>query len=237
MESVVAALKDTPIPTILVIAGIAFLLLAIAGQVAGRIAVAPERQRWAALIGGGLLAIGLALHLVPLLRSQGTPPPVERGPASGPPTSPGKEPPRQPTAQPPQTPPTPMPDAQAKPELVEEKEPNNEVSNAIVITEGATVQGSIETEADRDVFKLHASSPKTWLILRKRFYAAVDVCDYIEKLVASERESGDKTLTFTFDSTPGSIYYIVVKSFGEHVPIRALGSLYHGEYQLAVRSE
>jgi hypothetical protein len=52
MESVIAVLKDTPIPTILVIAGIAFLLLAIAGQLAGRIVVAPERQRWAAIIGG-----------------------------------------------------------------------------------------------------------------------------------------------------------------------------------------
>jgi hypothetical protein len=53
MESVLTALKDTPIPTILVVAGIAFLLLAIAGQLAGRIVVAPERQRWAAFIGGG----------------------------------------------------------------------------------------------------------------------------------------------------------------------------------------
>jgi hypothetical protein len=43
MEGVIKALKDTPIPTILVIAGIVFLLLAIAGQLAGRIAVAPER--------------------------------------------------------------------------------------------------------------------------------------------------------------------------------------------------
>lgn len=42
MESVVAALKDMPIPTILVIAGIVFLLLPIAGQLAGRIAVARE---------------------------------------------------------------------------------------------------------------------------------------------------------------------------------------------------
>lgn len=68
MESVIAVLKDTPIPTILVVAGIVFLLLAIAGQLAGRIAVAPERQRWAAIIGGGLLAIGVALHVVPQVR-------------------------------------------------------------------------------------------------------------------------------------------------------------------------
>jgi hypothetical protein len=77
MESIIGALKDTPIPTILVIAGIAFLLLAIAGQLAGRIVVAPERQRWAALIGGGLLAVGLALHIVPQLQSRKTSPPVE----------------------------------------------------------------------------------------------------------------------------------------------------------------
>ena len=108
MESVVAALKDTPIPTILVIAGIAFLLLAIAGQVAGRIAVAPERQRWAALIGGGLLTIGLALHIVPLLQSRLTDPPIEKVPASGPPTPPAKEPPK-PPAKPPNTQPVPVP--------------------------------------------------------------------------------------------------------------------------------
>jgi hypothetical protein len=53
IASVLAALKGTPIPAILVVAGIVFLLLSVAGQLAGRIAVAPERQRWAAMIGGG----------------------------------------------------------------------------------------------------------------------------------------------------------------------------------------
>jgi hypothetical protein len=70
MDSVIAALKDTPIPTILVVAGIAFLLLAVAGQIAGRIVVAPERQRWSAIIGGGLLAIGVALSIHPEDRSK-----------------------------------------------------------------------------------------------------------------------------------------------------------------------
>jgi hypothetical protein len=64
MDSVLAALKDTPIPTLLVIAGIVFLLLSIAGQLAGRIAVPPERQRWAAVIGGILLISGVALYVV-----------------------------------------------------------------------------------------------------------------------------------------------------------------------------
>ena len=93
MESIIDTLKDTPIPTILVIAGILFFLLAIAGQLAGRIAVAPERQRWAALIGGGLLAIGLALHIVPQLQSEVTPPPREKPPLSQPSMPPTEKPP------------------------------------------------------------------------------------------------------------------------------------------------
>ncbi len=59
------ALKDTPIPTILVVAGIVFLLLSIAGQLAGRINVPPERQRQAAIIGGLLLVVGVVLHVAP----------------------------------------------------------------------------------------------------------------------------------------------------------------------------
>jgi hypothetical protein len=68
MAAVLEALKDFPIPTILVIAGIAFLLLSIAGQLAGRIAVPPERQRQAAIIGSILLVSGVALFIVPPAR-------------------------------------------------------------------------------------------------------------------------------------------------------------------------
>jgi hypothetical protein len=68
MDGMIAALKDTPIPTILVVAGIVFLLLSIAGQLAGRIAVPPERQRQAAVMGGLLGVVGIALHVAPPLR-------------------------------------------------------------------------------------------------------------------------------------------------------------------------
>jgi len=68
MESLLGALKDTPIPTILVIAGILFLLLSIAGQLAGRITVPPEQRRHATVIGCLLVVVGVALHVVrPLL--------------------------------------------------------------------------------------------------------------------------------------------------------------------------
>jgi hypothetical protein len=65
MESLFAALKDTPIPTILVVAGIVFLLLSIAGQLAGRITVPPEQRRRATIIGCLLVVVGVALHVVP----------------------------------------------------------------------------------------------------------------------------------------------------------------------------
>ena len=86
-------LKDTPIPTILVFAGIGFLLLAVAGQLAGRIAVAPERQRGAAVIGGVLLAAGIVLHVVPQAKRP----------------LPGSPPPAQPPPQEPSRPPSPTP--------------------------------------------------------------------------------------------------------------------------------
>ena len=77
MDVFIEALQKTPIPTILVVAGIVFLLLSIAGQLAGRITVPPERQRQAAIIGGLLLVVGVALHIAPpkLFDDRPVPPP------------------------------------------------------------------------------------------------------------------------------------------------------------------
>jgi hypothetical protein len=65
MESVLAALKETPIPTILVLGGIIFLLLSMVGQLVGHVTVPPERQRWAAVTGGASLMVGIGLHVIP----------------------------------------------------------------------------------------------------------------------------------------------------------------------------
>jgi hypothetical protein len=69
VEGILKALQGTPIPTSLVVAGIAFLLLSVAGQLVGRVSVPPERQRRAAIIGGLLLVVGLALDVSPSLWS------------------------------------------------------------------------------------------------------------------------------------------------------------------------
>ena len=45
MDDLLGAIKDTPLPTVLVVAGIVFWVLAIAGSIAGKIRVQPGRQR------------------------------------------------------------------------------------------------------------------------------------------------------------------------------------------------
>ena len=94
MESVIAALKDTPIPTLLLVAGIVLLLLSIAGQLAGRIAVPPERQRWAAIIGSVLLVTGLALQVFPAPRPSLPSPSIPGDPPTKTPPSSAQLPPK-----------------------------------------------------------------------------------------------------------------------------------------------
>lgn len=66
MNDLVQALQATPLPTILVIAGIFFLFLSIAGGLAGKINIPPNRQKQASIFGGILLVCGLAIHLTPI---------------------------------------------------------------------------------------------------------------------------------------------------------------------------
>ena len=65
MDSIILLLKETPIPTILVVSGIVFLFLALAGQIAGKLEVSPARQKWAAATGAVFLGVGLLLYLAP----------------------------------------------------------------------------------------------------------------------------------------------------------------------------
>ncbi|MBD2108437.1 hypothetical protein [Nodosilinea sp. FACHB-13] len=60
---IIDALKNTPIPTILIFAGLFFILLAFVSKVGGVIEVQPAQQKWSAPIGLALLAAGLVLAL------------------------------------------------------------------------------------------------------------------------------------------------------------------------------
>jgi hypothetical protein len=66
MDDLLGAIKDTPLPTVLVVAGIVFWVLAIAGSIAGKIRVQPGRQRVAGLVGTVLIVLGLLLYVAPI---------------------------------------------------------------------------------------------------------------------------------------------------------------------------
>lgn len=76
MKDVLIEIAKTPLPTILVLAGIFFLFLAIAGKFGTSISVLPQKQKLAGLLGGILLIGGVSLYF---LRT-GLMPPVPQQP-------------------------------------------------------------------------------------------------------------------------------------------------------------
>src|SRR5215470_16228873 len=65
MNDLLNTLSHTPLPTILVVAGIVFWILAIAGSVAGKITVEPGKQKTAGLVGSAFIILGLILFFAP----------------------------------------------------------------------------------------------------------------------------------------------------------------------------
>lgn len=62
-------IKDTPIPTLLILVGLFILVLAFVTKIGGVIEVSPEQRRWALPTGLLVLVIGLILNHHSLLPS------------------------------------------------------------------------------------------------------------------------------------------------------------------------
>jgi hypothetical protein len=62
METLIKAIQSTPIPTILIVAGLFIIVLAFVTKIGGIIEVSPEQKRWAIPTGLFLLTIGLVLN-------------------------------------------------------------------------------------------------------------------------------------------------------------------------------
>jgi hypothetical protein len=103
----------------------------------------------------------------------------------------------------------------------EEKEPNDQITTANIITEGTTIRGMIATKEDRDVFKFKTLGQglNTRIILRKPlargFGATLTVYDSVENRVASGTEFGEDPVSLVFRSNPNSYYYVKVESYGD----------------------
>lgn len=65
MNDALTMLSQTPLPTILVVAGIVFWILAVAGSLAGKITVEPGKQKAAGLVGTAFIVLGLILLVFP----------------------------------------------------------------------------------------------------------------------------------------------------------------------------
>lgn len=80
MTELISSLKDTPLPILLILAGLFFLLLSVAAKVGGAIEVSPAQQKIAIPIGLSLLSLGIILHFQSpkLADSISTPNPQEK---------------------------------------------------------------------------------------------------------------------------------------------------------------
>ena len=63
MTEIIQTLAGTPIPTILVIAGILFLLMSVAEKISGHLTIPETRKKQALVLGLALLVVGVALSL------------------------------------------------------------------------------------------------------------------------------------------------------------------------------
>ncbi len=59
----IKSLQDLKIPVILVVSGIIFILLSLAGGFIGKISIPPKRQKWCGIIGTIFLVIGIILSI------------------------------------------------------------------------------------------------------------------------------------------------------------------------------
>lgn len=77
METLIKAIQSTPIPTILIVAGLFIIILAFVTKIGGIIEVSPEQKRWAIPTGLLLLSIGLVLNFsTPTPTPTSTPTPI-----------------------------------------------------------------------------------------------------------------------------------------------------------------
>jgi len=73
METIIKAIQTTPLPTILISAGVFIIILAFVTKIGGVIEVSQEGKRWAIPVGLFLLFIGLALNFSPSPKSSAAP--------------------------------------------------------------------------------------------------------------------------------------------------------------------
>lgn len=76
MEEAIKAIQGTPVPTLLIVAGLFFLLLGFVSKLGGMIEVSPEQKKYTLPIGLLVLTIGLVIHFTPPKTAETIPSPT-----------------------------------------------------------------------------------------------------------------------------------------------------------------
>ena len=262
MDEFLKGILTAPVATLLILAGIFFLFIAIVGNVSGKIEPDVKGRIASGVLGLVFVSIGLTMHL-----TQEAPQISQEAPRIPTTSSPEKQ-----VAKVPQTPTVRKAEdsngtidlapsnadseTEALNALIDsapsnagseteapngtidsapsnaDKEPNDFITAANLITEGIAIRGSIATKQDRDFYKFNAPSSKTRVILRKisvpGFGATVQVYDAVENQIKKVTELDDQPVTLAFESNAGSIYYVLVTSYRY---------AYRGDYELVMRKE
>ena len=247
MDEFLKGILTAPVATLLILAGIFFLFIAIVGNVSGKIEPDVKGRIASGVIGLVFVSIGLTMHL-----TQEAPQTSQEAPRVPTTSSPEEQ-----VAKVPQTPTVRKAEdsngtidsapsnagseTEALNALIDsadsapstaDKEPNDYITAANIITEGMAIRGSIATKQDRDFYKFNAPGSKTRVILRKisvpGFGATVQIYDAVANQIKKVTELDDQPVTLAFESNAGSIYYVLVTSYRY---------AYRGDYELVMRKE
>lgn len=217
MDSLINALKDTPIPTILVAAGIFFLLMAVAQQIGGKIILDPSRRKLSVGIGVLMILAGVTLNLLPRTLPFPTPSvPGENAQAAGKaqsenfsPITEGAKLPKQ-HQEPPNTSSGSDEKSQSSSAL------NDTIATAKQLMIGSTIHEKHKTATDRRYFRFSTTDkpPEKLRVLLRDLLTptmtlpAMIVFDPDEKEIYNDyRSSGN--LVFVFPPKPNTTYFIL----------------------------
>lgn len=240
MDEFVKGVFTAPVATLLIVFGMPFLLIAVVGNISGKIEPGVKGRIASGVLGGALLFIGLAMHFTQDV-SKSFPIPSEHAELNKATMPPEKATNGEASATRESIEAMPNTSGQeakmssgsvGSARSVADNEPNDHIAAAQLITEGTAIRGSLATNQDRDFYKFNAPGSGTRVILRKLsvpgFNGTVDIYDAVENQIASGTTFGDQTISLFFESVAGAVYYIVVKSL--HYKSR-------GDYELVMRKE
>jgi hypothetical protein len=227
MDEIIKGIFTAPLATVFVIAGVIFLLVAVVGNISGKIEPGAKGRILSGILGLAFIITGLSMHFTQKITDKRPLPATITEQKN---LDQITEAPWKPTAKEAGVP----SNAPISVSSTEEQEPNELSHSATPIGLGSTIRGRIATVQDRDMFKFHtATQPasKIRVILRKSsvegFDATLTVYDAAEQTIVQGSKASDTPVSLGFESIPNSDYYVAVKPWGN----------YRGDYELRVRVE